>query len=494
MLFLVCVRRHDDTRFVWSLTGLAIRIAQSLGLHRDGTRFGLSPFDTQMRRRLWWQICILDVRASEDHGSDPSIIESTFDTELPLSINDEDLDPDATEFPAPRPGVSQMTFCLIRYEICHLSRRLSYTPPGLGPCRTAASKVTLEDRERLIKECAEQLEEKYLRFCEDAGPLYWVGATVARLITAKMSLIIYHPLIQPGRPNSLSQDIKDRLFMASIEIIEYSKLLENESTTKQWGWLFHTYIQWHAIAYILGELTSRPPSVIVERAWRTLDTVFHDWDGKVVHSKTTLLWVPMRKLMLKARRKRKEQLAMAGTQGAQILGMDSKNIRPPPLGPGASRGRHGDGRFVGNPGFSSQIARDRVLEQASSSTVNSTYQSHGLPKMEGGEYVFTTSPVSMTGQGQFQSPAGTMGSSSFATEPMQAPPQMQQPQQQQAQNQNQDPAQWLMDDSNLLDLDMQGIDGDINWDGWDDMVRDFQMETDVNVGRGPAVGGMGSWW
>ena len=41
VLFLVCVRRHDDTRFVWSLTGLAIRIAQSLGLHRDGAKFGL---------------------------------------------------------------------------------------------------------------------------------------------------------------------------------------------------------------------------------------------------------------------------------------------------------------------------------------------------------------------------------------------------------------------------------------------------------------------
>jgi hypothetical protein len=54
VLFLVCVRRHDDTRFVWSLTGLALRISQSLGLHRDGTRFGLSPFDTEMRRRLWW--------------------------------------------------------------------------------------------------------------------------------------------------------------------------------------------------------------------------------------------------------------------------------------------------------------------------------------------------------------------------------------------------------------------------------------------------------
>jgi hypothetical protein len=45
-----------------TLTGLAIRIAHSLGLHRDGTNFDVSPFDTEMRRRCWWQICVLDVR------------------------------------------------------------------------------------------------------------------------------------------------------------------------------------------------------------------------------------------------------------------------------------------------------------------------------------------------------------------------------------------------------------------------------------------------
>lgn len=50
VLFLVCVRRYDGTRFVWSLTALAVRIAQSLGLHRDGTKFNLSPFDTEMVR------------------------------------------------------------------------------------------------------------------------------------------------------------------------------------------------------------------------------------------------------------------------------------------------------------------------------------------------------------------------------------------------------------------------------------------------------------
>jgi hypothetical protein len=208
-----------------------------------------------MRRRLFWQLCILDTRASEDHGSDPSILDYSFDTKFPLSINDDDLDPNATEPPVPREGVSEMTFCLIRYEICNLTRKLTYTPPGETPWKIAGKQpLSLEEKEEMIRDCARHLEKTYLRYCEDAGPLYWVAATVARLILAKMSLIIYHPLTQPGKPNSLSRDIKDRLFMASIEIIEYSRILESEASTKQWGWLFHTCNQTISLSYIPSSL------------------------------------------------------------------------------------------------------------------------------------------------------------------------------------------------------------------------------------------------
>lgn len=67
VVFLVVLRSHDPTSS-WNLTGLAIRLAQSLGMHRDGSQLNLSPFDAEMRRRLWWSICILDTPASEDHS------------------------------------------------------------------------------------------------------------------------------------------------------------------------------------------------------------------------------------------------------------------------------------------------------------------------------------------------------------------------------------------------------------------------------------------
>lgn len=82
VIFLVLLRRNDDARKIWTLTGLVVRIAQTLGIHRDGSHFNLPPFEIEMRRRLWWQVCILDARSSEDHGCDPTIVEAQFDTKM----------------------------------------------------------------------------------------------------------------------------------------------------------------------------------------------------------------------------------------------------------------------------------------------------------------------------------------------------------------------------------------------------------------------------
>ncbi|KAF3351527.1 UPF0554 protein C2orf43-like protein [Verticillium dahliae VDG2] len=71
VIFLALARRHDSPRYVWMMTGLATRMAVAVGLHRDGTHFAhLSPYEVEMRRRVWWCLCLLDIRAAEDQGTD----------------------------------------------------------------------------------------------------------------------------------------------------------------------------------------------------------------------------------------------------------------------------------------------------------------------------------------------------------------------------------------------------------------------------------------
>jgi hypothetical protein len=79
-----------------------------LGLDRDGTKTGLSAFDTEIRRRLWWQIKMLDVSCAEDCGFCPTYIYSE-NTALPLNIEDADISPESSALPHEKDGFTTMT-------------------------------------------------------------------------------------------------------------------------------------------------------------------------------------------------------------------------------------------------------------------------------------------------------------------------------------------------------------------------------------------------
>ncbi|KAJ5297585.1 hypothetical protein N7508_007834 [Penicillium antarcticum] len=55
-------------RTYWILTGIAASIGQRIGLHRDGEKLGLPPFDVEIRQRLCYQIVPLYGRASQFAG------------------------------------------------------------------------------------------------------------------------------------------------------------------------------------------------------------------------------------------------------------------------------------------------------------------------------------------------------------------------------------------------------------------------------------------
>lgn len=68
-LYLVFLRHHEP-RLSWKLSGLAIRLAQNFGLHREDSFRGLTKFEIEMRRRLWWQLAAMDAPSAEDYSGE----------------------------------------------------------------------------------------------------------------------------------------------------------------------------------------------------------------------------------------------------------------------------------------------------------------------------------------------------------------------------------------------------------------------------------------
>ena len=53
-LYISALSRDIDDSSVPKLVVLMVNIAESMGLHRDGEKFGLPPFEIELRRRVWW--------------------------------------------------------------------------------------------------------------------------------------------------------------------------------------------------------------------------------------------------------------------------------------------------------------------------------------------------------------------------------------------------------------------------------------------------------
>lgn len=90
-------RKTDADAAIWSLYALVVRQAQRQGYHRkaDKVSFKLSPFDAEMRRRVWLIIQSYDIVLSHQHGMPPMIHEDSYDTEPPTNATDEDFDEDS---------------------------------------------------------------------------------------------------------------------------------------------------------------------------------------------------------------------------------------------------------------------------------------------------------------------------------------------------------------------------------------------------------------
>jgi len=309
VLFVSSFRNQDDSRTSWSLTTLIFHIAQAMGLHRDGKLFNLSPFKTEIRRRLWWQICILDSRGSEYHGYEPIVHggETSFDTRLPLHVNDSDLHPDMVDEPAERWDMAtDMTLTLIRCEAMRTGWKFSQMYPKLQMIPVeGVRKVSVKDHEALVRELQQTLEDKYLSRCDASAPYQLVSFAVGRLVISRFWLVVHYPSNRKdGKETTLldldlDAEMRDRLFSASIEILEWTNVLLNKEDLAKWTWYAKTHIQWHTMAFVLSELCSRPPSPEYDKAWACITTVYGAWERE--RSEKDIMSGPIRQLMARAR-------------------------------------------------------------------------------------------------------------------------------------------------------------------------------------------------
>ncbi|KAI0169363.1 fungal-specific transcription factor domain-containing protein, partial [Hypoxylon sp. FL1284] len=320
-LYVACVRSTCGSRASWALLALPVRLAQVQGLHHESGNAGRSPYEAELRRRLWWQLIVLDIRAAEDRGSTTVVARDSYDARLPLNLDDADFGPSS---PAPlveRGGPTDVTFslCTARFSGIFLYVEHAHGAVGLGGiagggdsgssggsaevCAAAPPPSSVEE----IVRHAQNLEAQFVATADPAHAPSYLASVMVRLVILKMWLIMQYPLHPRPRPRPASHGQvagifpSDATLRTAISIVQLNEYLRTGPYGDRFSWWADTYVQWHPLAVALAELCSQTRGELADRAWRIIDDGFPTWSLVIADAKSGTLWRPIRKLYKKAK-------------------------------------------------------------------------------------------------------------------------------------------------------------------------------------------------
>lgn len=244
-----------------------MRIAQHMGIHTEAGLAKCTPFEAEMRRRLWWALVLFDRRIAEVSGSmGVSYLVPTWDCKIPLNVSDSELRPEMSEPPKSGSMTSDAIFAAARAEFGDFSRRsshqLDFTCPWLKPLVTDAVPLSAVE---------EILEEKYVQPCDPKNPLQYMTICMMRAQLATARLIEYfckHQDPDGPRPSETQRGIA---LSNALKTLDCNTRIMTSPLTKRFRWLIQFYFPFPHYFQIFRELKRHPLGEQTDRSWAVMD-------------------------------------------------------------------------------------------------------------------------------------------------------------------------------------------------------------------------------
>jgi hypothetical protein len=263
----VGLRACNGSRAISALLATAVRIGQSLGL--DVATAGRTPFETELRRRTWYSIGILDLQATFDSGSYTGLAGSATLGPAPLNINDTDI---STRNLAPireRLAFTEMTFSCATHEMLRHMRRMIHVP------RDADGRTLMQQdwaqRYAIVEDCAQSLKEKYLKHCNNTDNFQRFTTAVCEGMIVTLRLLARRPMyrLPVSKP---PQDDEFNVLDVATNVLDQTLRKASEIDFKPWEWF--AWVKWYALAVVLAELCEHTEGPRVDKSWAIAQVSF----------------------------------------------------------------------------------------------------------------------------------------------------------------------------------------------------------------------------
>lgn len=223
---------------------------------------------------------MLDSRAPEDQGFQPTVDIMNQGLRLPLNVNDDQIYPDMTSFPVESNGWTEMSFFLIQTDSCRLLH------PILGTQEQhSADALDITEKKKFIQEHGQYLSAKYgiLSGSGTATDLSRIAEQHITTACKKMEFVfqLREEIImqkqneaQNEAQNDTISDVIKASFKLACDALESHSVLLKEGLASKFRWFFTMYTQWYALAYVLRCLCSSPCGFATERAWALVEELY----------------------------------------------------------------------------------------------------------------------------------------------------------------------------------------------------------------------------
>lgn len=281
LLHLLSVRDIYEPRAVWALTGVAIRIAQGIGLDRDGMFLGLPPFETEIRRRIWWLLKTHDFRTAELCGLTKfrDLDTGAESTKGPSNVNDDQLYPGMLPLVIESNMLTDAVFVTMKQELASLAvgrfariRQQEKNSSQWDLHVPGSDKVDIDEG---VREVEEILETKYLRYCDPSQPLHLMTMLVARLSINVIRFLTHHPRRWASR-EQISHYERQWVWEVCMKLLEQHHMVQTNPLLKQFAWQAPYFQQWHAFIHVLDTLRVTPLQVDAEKAWTLIGNIYEN--------------------------------------------------------------------------------------------------------------------------------------------------------------------------------------------------------------------------
>ncbi|KAI0555094.1 hypothetical protein F4679DRAFT_578485 [Xylaria curta] len=275
-IYLFAIRPSAEPHELWNLTGIAKRNAQRLGLHQGNLILGITPFEMEMRRRLWYQISMYDALAAKIAGVQG--LEPSCEITGPGNLNDSDLSPTMKEIPKERIGASDMMFCNLRSKILALSGEICDEEKLLRLPREKKASTAHHSRctnlEDAIEEAEKEIELDILRYCDILNPVHMLTAILTRLTMCKLRFVILS-IQNEGDADKVPADHRESMFSTALRVLEYENNLYGQPATRGFHWYTDPDFPSSCLIHILETLVrTRSKGEKAEKAWEQIRMLY----------------------------------------------------------------------------------------------------------------------------------------------------------------------------------------------------------------------------